>query len=58
MFLAILGLSEYSVDRIVLSCSVMDVTELMQLVIKFCKTGTRINLFNFFAVQYLLQHIY
>lgn len=52
VFLAILGLSEYSIDKNVLSCSVMEVTELMQVFIKFCKTGACINLFHFFTVQY------
>lgn len=51
MFLEILGLSEHSVDKDVLSCSVTEVTELMQAVIKFCKTGTCINVFHFFSVQ-------
>lgn len=58
VLLAILDLAEYSVDKKVLFCSVIEVAELMQVVIKFCKTGTCINLFHFFAVQYLLKHIY
>lgn len=51
MFLEILGLSEHSVDKDVLSCSVTEATELMQAVIKFCKAGTCINVFHFFSVQ-------
>lgn len=58
VLLEIFGFSEYSVDKNVLSCSVIEVTELMQVVIKLRKIGTYINLFHFFAVQYLLKHIY
>lgn len=58
MFLEILGLSEHSVDKDVLSCSVTEATELMQAVIKFCKAGTCINVFHFFLCAIVIKNTF